>query len=183
MKTLDMVDAARTRMTAAEFLALPESMTPVELLDGEMVMSPTPIPLHQRLVLRFANLVQRTAKTGEVFIVPLDVYFDDENLAQPDVFFIAAGSACVVGEKYVIGAPDLVIEVFSPSTARRDRKEKIALYERFGVREYWMADPDGQYVEAWRLAEGKFARVGVFGEGETFESALLGAAELKGVFG
>jgi Uma2 family endonuclease len=172
--------ATTTRLTAAEFLTLPESNLPTELLEGEIIMALAPTVNHQRLVARFYDLVKKLAAGGEVLFSPIDVWLDDENVVQPDVMWVAPGSSCVVVEnRYWQGAPDLVVEVFSAGTARTDKGKKFKLYEKYGTREYWMADPGEQYLEVWRREEERFQLVGVFGPEETFISALLGGQTIS----
>ncbi len=77
------------------------------------------------------------------------------------------------------GAPDLVIEVLSPGTARRDKKDKFSLYEKHGVREYWIIDPSEKLLEVWQLRDGRFSRLDVFGPGDPFTSLLLGPIDVK----
>src|SRR5690349_1299087 len=103
------------KMTASEFLELPVSNLPHELLNGEEIMSPAPTIEHQRLLFRIAQLLARLVPNGEVFVAPLDVYFDETNVVQPDIVWIAAGSACVPVEgKYFKGGPDLLVAIFTP---------------------------------------------------------------------
>lgn len=180
-----MAAQVETRMTAAEFFELPESKQPIELLEGELIMSPTPVPNHQRVVFWTAKVVEQLAPNGEVFIAPLDVYLDEDNVPQPDVMWVAEGSQCVIGEKRLEGPPDLVVEVFSPGTVRKDKRQKFKLYEKHGAREYWMMDPQEQYIEVQRLEDRRFVLQGVFEPGDTFESAVLGdkSVEVKALFG
>jgi len=172
-----------TRMTTAEFLALPESNLPRELLNGEDIMSPAPTLVHQRLLLRLAKLVERLIPNGEVFIAPVDVVLDELNVPQPDLVWVAEGSRCQsVDNKYLKGAPDLVVEIFSPGTVRRDIKDKFRLYEKFGVREYWMLDPNEKWLEIWQLKDAHFERVDVFGPTDDCTSPLLGKIDMKAIF-
>jgi len=175
---------SKTRMTAAEFFQLPETNQPTELIDGELIMSATPVPKHQRLNRRFIILLDDLIPNGELFFAPIGVYFDEENIPEPDIVWVAENSKCVVGDKYLEGPPDLIIEIFSPGTATRDKREKYQLYQRYGVREYWMVDPVGQYVEVCVLKDGKFMQQGVYGPDDSFESPVLGGktVELKGIF-
>ena len=170
-----MADLTRTRMTAAEFKQLPENGELIELLDGEIVMSPTPKYKHQRLIFPLARLLDQLTDRGTVVLSPMDVYLDNENVVQPDVFWVSGPeSLCQLGDDdYWHGAPDLVVEVLSPGTALRDKTVKFDLYEKHGVREYWLIDPDAQYIEVWRLESGTFRRVGVFGPADKFESSVL----------
>jgi Uma2 family endonuclease len=131
-----MAAEVRAPVTASDFDALPKSNRIIELIAGEIVMSPPPAVTHQRLVLRGAQLVNELKPDGEVFIAPLGVYLDAVNVVEPDVAWVAAESACKLEEKGLIGAPDLVIEVLSHGSVRRNKVTKFRLYERAGVREY-----------------------------------------------
>jgi Uma2 family endonuclease len=164
----------QTRMTVREFMALPESSDHVELIAGEVVVSPTPKFKHQNIAgnsyVTLKNLPQ-----GITAISPMDVHLDDENVVQPDVFWVSgADSLCKLGDDgYWHGAPDLVVEVLSPSTALRDHGVKFALYERFGTREYWLIDPEGEFVEVFHREGEMFRRFGVFGRDEAFALSVL----------
>jgi Uma2 family endonuclease len=169
-----------TRMTVDEFLALPETMQRMELINGVInsagdEVMPAPLLQHQRSIRKLMALVESLIPNGEVWVAPTDVQLDDYNLAQPDVFWVAENSACLaVDGKYFCGAPDLVIEVFSPGTVRHDKVDKFRLYERYGVREYWMVDPIEAFVEVYRLQDERFVLQGIYRLGETFVSRVLG---------
>lgn len=169
-----MAEQTKTLMTAAEFLSLPETNLPTELLNGELIQMPSPITEHQRGVRRTARLLEDTVPNGEVFIAPLDTYFDDLNIVQPDVIWVAEGSPCAILDKHLRGAPDLIVEVLSPGTIRRDRKTKFRLYQKYGVREYWIVDLAEKLVEIWQGVEGRFQIVDIYGSDEVIESPLLG---------
>jgi Uma2 family endonuclease len=174
--------AIETRMTAAEFLALPETNLPTELIDGE-VYRIAPVVEHQRASKDVFKLIDRLAPNGEVFYAPLDVYFDDINVVQPDVMWVASNSdRCIVLEKYLRGAPDLIVEILSPGSVKNDRKKKFRLYEKYGVLEYRMIDLKEKLVEVWQLQDGKFVLLDVYGVDETFISPLLGKVEVKAIF-
>jgi Uma2 family endonuclease len=175
--------AVQVHMTAKEFLALPESNLPSEFIHGEVIMSPAPTLEHQRLFVRLFDLIRRLIPNGEVLIAPVDVYLDDENIVQPDIFWVAAEGKCVSVEgRYLRGAPDLIVEIFSPGSTRRDKKDKFRLYEKHGVREYWMVAPDDKWLEAWQLQEGHYSLIDIFGPGDSFASPLLGAVDMKSIF-
>lgn len=171
-----MVNMSHVRMMAEEFLSLPETLERIELINGEVVMSPSPVDPHQDAVLAAASLIRQIAPAGKVKIAPLDVYIDGINVVQPDVFWISdANTKCIlIDNKYWHGAPDLVIEVLSPSTAERDYGVKFDLYQQYGVREYWIIDTTALFVQVFRLEDGKFVRQGVFGTDKTFVSSTLG---------
>lgn len=163
----------KIRVTAEEYFQQPETSKLVELLDGEIVMSAPPVPNHQLTVARSYRLIDDLKPNGVVFFAPIGVQFDDLNVPEPDVVWVAEGSKCIIGEKSLIGAPDLIVEVLSPGTTRQDRKQKFALYERHGVREYWIVDPVDRYIEAYQHHDGQFIRQGIYEPGETFDSAAL----------
>jgi len=175
----------RVRMTADEYLALPETNLPMNLIDGELIAMATPSADHQSLVLQIAIVLKVKARAlgGEVYIAPLDVRLDEFNVVQPDVLVILPGGKCQIIDNKLYGAPDLVVEVLSPSTAKLDRKRKFALYERFGVREYWMVDPAALLIEVWAHDGVRLLRHGVYEKGEVLPSPLLGEMVVDSLFG
>ena len=180
-----MADQTRTYMTAAEYFNLPETNRLEELLHGELIVSPPPVPKHQLIVGNIFFLLRQQVPDGAVFIAPIALYLDEHNIPEPDVIWAAADSRCQVGEKRLEGPPELIVEVLSPSTARRDRGDKFDLYEKHGVREYWLADPEADYMEVYVLKNNSFERQGLYGPEDSFESAVLGGqvVTLKPVFG
>lgn len=181
-------ERVRTRMTAAEYLQLPESNLPMELINGEIITMPAPKNKHQGISLNAVQLLLRVAPAGgTIRYSPCDVRLDARNVVQPDVFWVSGPeSKARLGKDDIWeGAPDLVIEILWAGTSRRDRRDKFRLYQKHGVREYWLVDPDGEYVEVYALVKGKFQRQGVYGPEDTFESAVPGGAkiEVKGIFG
>ena len=134
---------------------LPESNTPTELWDGELIMSPAPTPSHQDIVLNFASLLRKfvaTKKLGKVFVSPIDVVLSQRRAVQPDVLFISTARLSLIQE-VIRGAPDLVAEVVSAGSWKRDRVDKKGLYEQFGVPEYWIIDPEARAIEVFALAK------------------------------
>ncbi|MEK6783056.1 MAG: Uma2 family endonuclease [Bacteroidota bacterium] len=123
---------------------LPEG-TLAELIDGIIYMSPSPVTNHQRIVRKLLNrmsdFVERN-NLGEMFVSPFDVYLDeDSNAVQPDVIFVAKENENIV-EDHIHGVPDLLIELLSPGNKSHDTVRKKNLYEKFGVKEYWIIDPE-----------------------------------------
>ena len=160
-------------MTAEEFFKLSETNLPTQLIDGEIIMSPAATPLHQDIVLNTAILLRALGQGGKVYVAPIDVYLDNMNVFQPEVVWIAADSQCVIADKRLLGAPDVIVEVLSPSTAKIDKTKKFRLYQQHGVREYWIADPEAGYLEAWTLVDGVYQYIGAFAAGEGFDSVVL----------
>jgi Uma2 family endonuclease len=157
--TLPRPKAKRT-WTYDEFAAAsPESNLPTELWDGEIIMSAAPRPTHQRIAARAWRLLEdyvRTRKLGETFISPVDVVLGATKVVQPDVVFVANAQKSIVESTCIRGVPDLLVEVISEGTWRRDRVDKKALYEQFGVAEYWIIDPDSRLIEVFALAKGTY---------------------------
>jgi len=173
----------REKMTAEQFLSGDETSQPRHLIDGDIFEMDSPTPNHQIIAFRIINLLMPLLKTGDLFFAPLDVQLDDFNVVQPDIFWIAADSKlAVITSKRVIGAPDLVIEILSPSTASFDRKRKFKLYETHGVRELWLVDPEAGLVEVWHRVDEKFSRLDVYEAGETFDSPSAGKVEVAPMF-
>src|SRR5207248_3273061 len=95
-------------------------------------------------------------KLGKVFIAPVDVVFDEENTAQPDLVFVAAANLSIIQRRAIFGAPDLLIEIISSSSVRRDRYDRKILFARFGVKEYWIGDPANRSLEVLTLKAGSY---------------------------
>lgn len=171
-------------MTAEEYFELPETNQIDELIDGEYIVSPPPIGLHQLTVGNCYFYLRNVAPSGLTVVSPAAIRFEADHVLEPDVFWIRAGGECeLIDGRYWEGAPDLVIEVLSPSTAKRDRGVKFDVYERHGVREYWLIDLDAQFVEVYRHEGGAFKKQGIYGVDETFASTTLGVSvEVKAFF-
>lgn len=140
---------------AADYWQLPEG-EPVELIKGRFVVSPSPNVLHQTIILLLSeHLLASARKTGsKVIVSPMDVTLSDDTIVQPDVLYIAKNRRHIIQQR-VEGAPDLVIEIISGS-ARRDRVEKLDLYARYGVGEYWIVEPQSQVIEFLINEGGRF---------------------------
>lgn len=139
-----------------------------EILDGVIYdMSPAPRVRHQDIASNF-HIALKTHPSNPCYtgIAPTDVVFDEHNVVQPDVFLVCDRDK--ITELNVRGAPDLVIEIVSPSTERKDRREKKNLYEKFGVREYIIVFPEAEYVERYRLIAGKFQKPEIYNWDESF---------------
>ncbi|HLU88202.1 MAG TPA: Uma2 family endonuclease [Cyclobacteriaceae bacterium] len=147
------------KWTEEDYLQL-EGDVKCEILNGELIMTPAPLVSHQRVVGQlYQNLIAfvNRQQVGELFFAPVDAYFDRENIYQPDLVFVSAPRASVIQEKGIMGAPDLVAEVISPSNSYIDRYAKKEKYEQFGVKEYWIADPANKTLEIFTTAvSGKY---------------------------
>ncbi|BBO17358.1 restriction endonuclease [Candidatus Brocadia pituitae] len=153
-----------------------------ELIDGELLMTPSPITRHQRISGKLEFILKRFImenQLGELFYAPYDVHFDNENVVQPDILFISKDRSGIIGEKNVQGAPDLVVEIISENSAYRDMVQKKKLYAKFGVKEYWIVIPEGEEIEIYTLKENAYQLYQAYGKGNSLESPLLKGLTLK----
>ncbi|HEY0970065.1 MAG TPA: Uma2 family endonuclease [Gemmatimonadales bacterium] len=151
--------AAPRRWTAEEVRAMQDESRPApryELVDGELLVTPSPGVAHQRAVLALARALfdyVRTHSLGEVLVSPADLGLEPETVVQPDVFVVPARGEGRARSWRDVRALLLAIEVISPSSARADRVRKRRLYQRTGVPEYWAVDLDARVIERWRPAD------------------------------
>jgi len=139
--------------TVDDVRAMPDDGSRYETIAGELFVTPAPGRSHQAVIgelyLVLAQYVKRHG-LGRVWLAPFDVVFGPMTLVEPDLFFVRASRAAIVTEREVTAAPDLAIEVVSPTTGRTDRGRKRALYQDQGVTEYWVVDPRLRRIELWR---------------------------------
>ena len=169
-----MVTATR-KLTYEDYAKMPDDER-YELLDGELVFMPSPTVIHQRLLRRLLIALSMWADElllGEVHVSPLDVVLADTVVVQPDIMFISNERASVITEPNIQGAPDLAIEIISPSDPNRDRVRKREIYERHGVGEYWLVDPYAHNITVLTLAERRYETAGIYGETDTLTSPTL----------
>lgn len=131
-----------------------------ELIDGSIYMSPAPTPQHQRIIGKLYRILTGYIEhnnLGEILISPCDVFLDETaNVVQPDLIFIAADNSSLVQNDAIHGVPDMLLEILSPGNSRHDLVRKKELYERFGVKEYWIINPDTREVTGFLLKAGKY---------------------------
>ncbi len=163
------------KFTYEDYLNTPEDKS-YELLDGELVMTPAPGELHQSVsALLGWRLVQFASENslGRIYHAPFDVVLSDTDVVQPDLLFVSNERGHIITPANIQGAPDLVVEILSPSTAERDRTFKRTLYAKHGVNEYWMVDTTAKGITVLLLGERGFEVVDTYGEGETLTSPTL----------
>lgn len=181
-----MVELLERKLTVREFHAMdfPENdLFIYELIDGILMKKQAPSPAHQQVSsnLHFAiksflaqNLI------GVVFYSPIDVYFDDYNNSQPDLLVISNERDFIIDKKNgIMGAPDLIVEIISPSSVKIDRISKKELYEKFGVKEYWIVDPLNMSVEVYILTNNQYILPQITQSGEILTSSILKGLELN----
>jgi Uma2 family endonuclease len=169
----DVAIGATAPMSVDEWLALPEDQR-CELVEGRIVVSPSPSLDHQRVVGALYRALDDHARThgGEAFVAPLGVRLSDDTALEPDLLFVSGSDR--YGPRIVEGPPDLVVEVSSPSSRRYDLVLKRGLYERHRVPEFWFVDLDGDRIEAHVLGEdGRYATPVITGRGGSVTSTVL----------
>lgn len=172
----------KRKYSYAEYMSLDEDFL-CEVLDGEIIsMSPSPTPKHQDVVDELTAEFKMFLRGKEcmAFSSPIDVclfaehemkYEEIKDWVQPDLIVVCDRSK--IGEKNIIGAPDLVIEVLSPSTTKNDRLIKYKNYEKAGVREYWIVDPYHMSVEVYELNKNSFDRTGIYLKEDNLNVGIL----------
>lgn len=151
--------ALNPRVSYTDLERWPEDGRRYELYDGEVYVVPSPIPLHQMVSARLHLALDDYTRThgGIVLYAPLDIVLTDFDVVQPDLLLFVRERQHLVDPRNVTRhAPDLAIEILSPSTAGNDRGRKMQLLARHRVREYWLVDPDAVAIEVYRLAESRF---------------------------
>lgn len=154
-----MLTIQKERKTAADYAKLPEGKERYELIDGELIMTPAPTFEHQDILsflLGRLEAIVRPRKLGKVVPSPTDVHATEIDIYQPDVLFIRQENLGIVRGGSVLGAPDLVIEILSPSTGYYDLKHKKDVYQQIGVKEYWIVDPMDKTVECFLNSPGGY---------------------------
>ncbi|WPM32981.1 Uma2 family endonuclease [Hydrogenobacter sp. T-2] len=143
----------KTRLTAEEFFKLYPQESGIELINGEVFEMPAPDANHQDIVGNLFYFLKghvRVKGKGKVFVAPMDVVIAEDIVLQPDILFVEDINKV---KKKIHGSPDLVVEVVSPSTLKRDLTDKMKLYERHGVREYWLVFPLEKTIMVYELTE------------------------------
>ena len=155
-------DASRSvKFTYDDFVHFPNDGKRHEIIDGEHYVTPSPNTRHQaisRNLLVSIAVYLKQHPVGEVFGAPFDVVLSDLDVVEPDLLYVSRERLDVLTADHVRGAPDLVVEILSPGTRRTDEITKRKLYERFGVQEYWVVDPELDTIKVYRRGESGFAQ-------------------------
>ncbi len=152
-----------------------------EVLQGELIKEPSPNVMHQRVSRRLQRILEdyfwEIDPEGEIFNAPLDVTLSDINVVQPDLFYIASKKNDIIKINRINGSPELVVEVLSPFNPRKDRLQKMQIYQEYGVKHYWLIDPEERTLEYFALRDGAYTLVASGMDEEIVEH--LGFPDLK----
>lgn len=166
--------SATVGFTYHDYLLLSEGQRG-EIIFGDLIMEPTPAYGHQLVVKNLIKLLDHHVgllKSGIVLPGPLDVILSEHDIVLPDIIYISREKYYIIHKK-IHGAPDIVVEVLSRRDAARDRELKMKLYAKYGVPEYWLANPDAKTVEVYALRRPYYELYSVFGRGGTITSLVL----------
>ncbi len=170
-----MASPVQTGLTYDDLASFPDDNLRRELIDGELIVTPAPRVRHQDVVAWLtAELVAYAREHGgKAYPAPLDVYLSDRDVVEPDVLYVRPEHRSRLEERFLRGAADLVVEVSSPSTRHLELVRKRALYERFGVPEYWYVDLDAERVEVHRLTDARYGAPTLLRAGDELTSPVL----------
>src|SRR5205809_5453135 len=170
------VETGRSGLTYADYCALPDDGLRYEIVDGLLFAEPSPRRAHQNAVGNLFVILHahvRAHDLGEVYVAPFDVILDPRTTVVPDLVFVVRDRLEIIAERGVEGAPDLLVEVLSPGTARRDRVRKLNAYARHGVRHYWLLDPEAKTGEAFELVDGAYRLAAAVGGDDEFRPGVF----------
>ena len=163
-------------VTVEEYQLLPENGPRYQLIEGDLYMAPAPNRYHQDISRNLEYILLDYLDEhpiGKLYHAPFDVYLDQHNVFQPDILFVSNSRLDILTDAGASGAPDFVVEILSPKTAKLDRVNKLRVYAHSGVRELWIIAPEPRTIEVYFLAENAAVPAKIYGESDRFESALF----------
>lgn len=168
--------ALPTPFTYDDYIALPDDAKRYEIIEGEVSMTPAPSPRHQEIQLRLSSALffhVNKHSLGTVLTSPIDLVLSMVDVVQPDVLFVARERSHIIAKKNLVGIPNLIVEILSPSSTTRDQKEKLNLYQRYGLPEYWIVNPDSQIIEVYLAAANRLEKVETLKTGEELHARQI----------
>ena len=165
-----------TKLTYDDLVRLPDDDLRHEIIDGEHYVTASPATRHQRISLNLVYLLQSYLELhpiGELFGAPYDIVLSRFDVVVPDLVYISNARKAFITEKNLQGPPDLAVEILSPSTRTRDERLKRDLYDRVGVDEYWLVNPDRDTVQVYRRSGGQLEPSALLTRSETLTSPLF----------
>lgn len=170
-------------LTVENYKILPETGPRYQLIEGDLYMAPAPNRFHQDISRNLEYILLEYLEEnpiGTLYHAPFDVYLDDYNVFQPDILVVLQERLSILTDAGAEGAPDFVVEILSPKTARLDRDNKRRVYATSGVRELWIIAPETRQIQVYLLATDPAHPAATYGEADTFESALFPWLRFKG---
>jgi Uma2 family endonuclease len=171
-----------SKLTYEDYVTLPDDGRRYEILDGELAVSPSPLSAHQRVSENLGFVLStwvRTRRLGRIWYAPLDLILADTVVVQPDIMYVSRERAAIVTRRGVEGPPDVVVEILSDSTERRDRGAKKQIYERYGINRYWLVDPDACTLEIYALRANKYERLAAHVDSQIVTVDLPAGLEIR----
>lgn len=169
--------------TVDDYLSMGELSTPCQLINGELIMSPSPTPYHQIVLGNLYDVFKKEVRqtNGLVLFAPVDLYVDKRNVLQSDLLFLSDRKHLT--KRGIEGPPDLIVEIISPSNSYTDRYEKKESYLKFGVREFWIVDPANKTLEIYYTTNWDKPQLYLAGDGLVVSNVLPGLSfDLKTIF-
>lgn len=157
------MQSQRVKLTYQDYLELPDDGRRYEIIEGDLVVTPSPGRSHQGTLGNINDLIRRHVRAhdlGELYFAPFDVILDEFTIVQPDLIVIGRERLGMLTDRGLEGPPSLVVEIVSPSSSRIDRVRKLHVYARFGVPSYWIVDPASRSIEAYTLTGEAFTLAG-----------------------
>jgi Uma2 family endonuclease len=180
MAAIEVIQEEKRKITVKELFEMElEEGYFYELINGNIVKKQAPAPPHQNASMQIGTIMNnfiREKQLGKLFAAPIDVFFDPHNNTQPDLLFVKKERNFLITRNGIEGAPDLIVEILSPSTFKIDRTDKFDLYLFFGVPEYWIVDPKNQSIEVYILENDRYKM-----EFFAIENGLIHSKVLEGL--
>jgi Uma2 family endonuclease len=168
--------------TYDDYLALPDDGKRYEVIEGDLSVTPAPSPRHQEILLNLSSALRafvEQSSLGKVYVSPVDVALSLIDIVQPDILFIAKERLHIVAKRNIVGIPNLIVEILSPTSAAQDRVEKLALYQRYALPEYWIVDPEKESVETYLYHGNQFERTDTMKVGNELRSRQIAGFRLE----
>jgi len=172
----DRIPPGPIKLTYEDYVELPDDGRRYEILDGELEVSPAPAPLHQRVSQNLSVILDgyvRPRKLGRIYHPPIDVILASTTVVQPDLIFVSTAQEAIVTKRAVEGPPELVVEILSPWSVRRDRVAKAAIYARFGIGHYWLLEPEARIFEVYEVERAEYRLVATHGASGIMRTPLF----------
>ncbi len=168
--------------TYDDYLALPDDGKRYEVIKGDLSMTPAPSPRHQEIQAWLSArmvLHVRQHSLGKVYVSPIDVALSLIDIVQPDILFVAKDRLHIVAKRNIVAIPNLIVEILSPTSRERDQVDKLALYQRYALPEYWIVDPEAEAVETFLYQGRQLERIDILKLGNELHSRQIAGFRLE----